>query len=72
MCGAYLPEIGDVDEGVVEAGEDAGDAEDELALADLRTERDVLLWAVGGLCKCLLANTRLFPMRANRIVLYSG
>ena len=48
---AYSREIGDVDEGVVEAGEDASDAEDELALANLRTERDVLLWPVGRLCK---------------------
>jgi hypothetical protein len=46
----YLPEIGDVNEGVVEAGEDACDAEDELALAHLRTERDVLLGPVGCLC----------------------
>lgn len=32
-CGAvcFLPEIGDVDEGVVKGGEDAGDAKDELA-----------------------------------------
>ena len=40
-----------MDEGIVEAGEDASDAEDELALAHLRTERDVLLWPIGRLCK---------------------
>ena len=27
---AFVPEIGDVDEGIVERGEDAGDAEDEF------------------------------------------
>lgn len=31
--GKKLPEIGDVDEGVVERGENAGNAEDELAWA---------------------------------------
>ena len=31
-------QIGDVDEGVVERGEDAGNAEDELALTDLGTK----------------------------------
>lgn len=70
------PEIGDVDEGVVEGGEDTGNAEDEftcenggarqsrsvsrgmqcsqglknrLTLADLRSERDVLLRRAHGL-----------------------
>lgn len=49
MYGVYLPEIGDVDEGVVEAGEDTCDAEDELALTNLGTERDVLLWSLSDL-----------------------
>ena len=31
-------QIGDVDEGIVERGEDAGNAEDELALTDLGTK----------------------------------
>jgi len=35
-------EIGDVDEGIVERGEDTGNAKDKLALTNLRTERDVL------------------------------
>jgi len=30
------PEIGDVDEGVVEGGEDTGNAEDELAWLEIR------------------------------------
>ena len=30
-CKGHLREIGNVDEGVVEGGEDTGDAEDELA-----------------------------------------
>jgi len=34
--------IGDVNEGIVERGEDTGNAKDEFALTDLRTERDVL------------------------------
>ena len=46
-----LPEIGDMDEGIVEGGEDASDTEDKLAFAHLRTERDVLLWPVGRLCR---------------------
>lgn len=33
--GLTARQIGDVDEGIVERGEDAGNAEDELALADL-------------------------------------
>ena len=36
-------EISNVHKGIIEAGEDAGDAEDELALADLGTEGDVFL-----------------------------
>jgi len=37
-CGlaADEPEIGDVDEGVVEGGEDTGNAEDELAWLEIR------------------------------------
>jgi hypothetical protein len=35
--------IGDVNEGIVEGGEDVGNAEDELAFTDLRTEGDSLL-----------------------------
>ena len=31
-------QIGDMDEGIVERGEDAGNAEDELALTDLGTK----------------------------------
>ena len=42
------PEIGDVDEGVVEGGEDASDAEDELTLTDIGSEGDVLLGSTGG------------------------
>jgi hypothetical protein len=36
--GLATRQIGDVDEGVVERGEDAGNAKDELALADLGTQ----------------------------------
>ena len=46
-------EIGDVDESVVEGGEDVGDTEDELALSNLGTERNGLflldLDLLGGL-----------------------
>ena len=43
-----------MDEGVVEGGVDVGNAEDELALADLGAERDGFLSSclslLGGLC----------------------
>lgn len=38
-----------MDEGIVEGCEDSSDAEDEFALSDLRTKRDVLLSWAGGL-----------------------
>ena len=34
-------EVGDVDEGVVEGGEDVGDAEHQLAIPDLRSQADL-------------------------------
>ena len=34
-------EVGDVDEGVVEGGEDVGDTEDELAVPDLGAQADL-------------------------------
>ena len=37
-CVSDVREIGDMDEGIVEGGEDACDAEDELAFADLRSK----------------------------------
>ena len=42
------PEIGDVDEGIVEGGEDTSDAENEFTLADVGAEGDVLLGSTGG------------------------
>lgn len=47
--GLTAGKIGDVDEGIVEGGEDTGNAEDELALADLGTQGDVLLGGTDGL-----------------------
>lgn len=41
--GFAATQIGDVDEGVVERSEDTGNAEDELTLADLGAQGDVLL-----------------------------
>ena len=37
-----------MDEGVVEGGENASDAEDELTLTDIGSEGDVLLGSTGG------------------------
>ena len=42
------PEIGDVDEGIVEGGKDTSDAENEFTLADVGAEGDVLLGSTGG------------------------
>lgn len=46
-------QIGDVDKGIVERGVDVGNAENELSLSNLRTERDsgfflggLLLWSL--------------------------
>jgi len=36
----FAGEIGDVDEGVIEGGENMGDAKDEFSLTDLRAETD--------------------------------
>jgi hypothetical protein len=47
--GKHLRKIGNVDEGVVEGSEDASNAEDELTLAGLRAQLDVLL-GLDGLC----------------------
>jgi hypothetical protein len=44
--GLATRQIGDVDEGVVERGEDAGNAKDELALADLGTQLQTCVRAV--------------------------
>lgn len=43
------PEIGDMDERVVERGEDTGNAEDQLTLTGIGAEGDVLLGGTGGL-----------------------
>jgi hypothetical protein len=47
--GFATTQIGNVDEGIVERGEDTGNAENELAISGQRTERDVLLGGSGGL-----------------------
>jgi hypothetical protein len=44
--GLATRQIGDVDEGVVERGEDAGNAKDELALADLGTQLQTCVRAI--------------------------
>jgi hypothetical protein len=44
--GLATRQIGDVDEGVVERGEDAGNAKDELALADLGTQLETCVRTV--------------------------
>jgi len=46
--GFAATEIGDVDEGIVEGGENSGDTEDELTLSDLGAEGDVLLRCTGS------------------------
>ena len=38
--GFLARQIGDVDEGVVERGEDVSNTKDKLAISDLRAERD--------------------------------
>lgn len=47
--GFAATEIGNVDEGIVEGGKDTGNAKDELAITDGRTEGDVLLGSAGSL-----------------------
>lgn len=54
--GLLAGQIGDVNEGIVERGEDVGYAEDKLALSDLGAERDGVLLLLnldffGGLWK---------------------
>lgn len=45
--GFATTQIGDVDEGIVEGGEDTGNAENELAISGQRAESDVLLSGSG-------------------------
>lgn len=47
--GLAATEIGDMDERVVERGEDTGNAEDQLTLTGIGAEGDVLLGGTGGL-----------------------
>jgi hypothetical protein len=47
--GLTTGQIGDVDEGIVEGGEDVGNAENLLITTDLGTEGDVFLNLGGGL-----------------------
>jgi hypothetical protein len=49
LVGVDEPEIGNVNEGIVERGEDTGNAKDELAIAGRGAQGDVLLGSTGDL-----------------------
>lgn len=70
VCWPYLPQIGDVDEGVVERREDTGNAEDELACNGLG-QRSVLL-RVRGLEERGAAILTLTDLRSEGDVLLRG